>query len=73
MMLCISVNRLGNIRDDNDPNMTYEGDNNVILQQTSNYILGQMYTKKKGQCRIILSCYNINYDNTSVNFCINYK
>uniref|UniRef100_A0A6Q2XT03 Acyl-coenzyme A oxidase n=1 Tax=Esox lucius TaxID=8010 RepID=A0A6Q2XT03_ESOLU len=57
----LAMNRLGIIRDDNDPNCTYEGDNNVLLQQTSNYLLSQLHAKQRDGVRIASPLESVNF------------
>lgn len=50
--------RLGDLRNSTDPSVTYEGDNHVLPQQTSNWLLRQWASlQEKGQlCSPLGSC-----------------
>ena len=45
----LKASRFSELRDNNDPLLTFEGDNNVLLQQTSNFLLSayEEYLKNK--------------------------
>ncbi len=44
-----TVARLGTLRQDHDAACTYEGENNVLIQQTSNWLLNQYTSILQGK------------------------
>ncbi|XP_015179263.1 PREDICTED: peroxisomal acyl-coenzyme A oxidase 3 [Polistes dominula] len=45
----LKMSRLGDIRADHDANCTYEGENNILIQQSSNWLLNQWSCILNGQ------------------------
>ncbi|XP_072112045.1 peroxisomal acyl-coenzyme A oxidase 3 isoform X1 [Mobula birostris] len=57
----LAINRLGDARNDNDLTCTVEGDNNVLLQQTSNYLLSWMKDKQQENVVITSPLQSVNF------------
>ena len=61
-MFLLAVNQFGKLRDDHDMLLTVEGDDNVILIQTANYLLGWFTAKEAGGCTLCFIHHQTNLD-----------
>lgn len=59
--------KLGDMRTDQDPAVTYEGDNNVLNQQTSNWLLRQWSMKHKDGENVLSPLGTCNFLNDGLN------
>ena len=53
----------------NDINSTWEGDNNVLLQQTSKFLLDQFRAKMKGKEKHTVTCQWVKIDDVTEEKC----
>ncbi|KAK6637956.1 hypothetical protein RUM44_008379 [Polyplax serrata] len=58
----LKATRLGDLRNDNDANCTYEGENSVLIQQTSKWLLG-FYTEYMNKKQISSPLGSVNFIN----------
>lgn len=65
VLVSILATGIGIIRNANDANVTYEGDNTVLIQQSSNWLLDLYKLLEKGQ--------NIYFPFNTANYLNNYK
>lgn len=53
-LFCVEAAQLGTMRADHDATVTYEGDNNVLLQQATNWLLKGWNDAKQGGASVVL-------------------
>uniref|UniRef100_A0A914XJV0 acyl-CoA oxidase n=1 Tax=Plectus sambesii TaxID=2011161 RepID=A0A914XJV0_9BILA len=63
----LNASRLNDLRNDFDPSQTFEGDNNMLLQQTANYLLSLLEEKRKHNTPIKSPMGSIDFLDSAIN------